>query len=447
MKELFVSLFNFNAVDCEILAAILYMYPQKKRSWFPLRLLFGIALMLACIPLLGFLQRLSIQSLAQENLSVHPLRAGYTVLLDIVLNIIPVILFIFWCCRLKLRMATYVGIFAFLTQDISYTAFCILCPDGAHRGRTNVDSRYFLIELLVMVLVFALFYWIFARKLVPTEEDNIYESSSVLFLLCILLVGQTISIFMKLYFIANDNGYVRYILIYDLLLALTILSMQVLIRREETLRAKLEMEEELHEIQRHNYESYRGSLDAINHLSHDLKYVVSSAAKHNQESDFFKKMEDTIAQYDTQVHTGNETLDTLFSDTALKCLDKKVQWTCMADGSAVDFFQETDLFIFAGNALSNALEAAEKVPDETNRQIAVNVWKKAGLSFFKVSNSFLEAPVMENGIPKTSKRNKEQHGYGTRSILELVEKYNGTVQFKVEEDRFVLNAAFPSCSE
>ena len=49
----------------------------------------------------------------------------------------------------------------------------------------------------------------------------------------------------------------------------------------------------------------------------------------------------------------------------------------------------------------------------------------------------------EHGGLVTSKRDKDMHGYGTRSIRSVAEKYGGTVNIAADGELFSLNIFFP----
>ena len=56
----------------------------------------------------------------------------------------------------------------------------------------------------------------------------------------------------------------------------------------------------------------------------------------------------------------------------------------------------------------------------------------------KVTNPFKTAIKREKGVIVTSKTDKENHGYGLKSVNETVEKYNGTVNINPDNDIFTI---------
>ena len=58
--------------------------------------------------------------------------------------------------------------------------------------------------------------------------------------------------------------------------------------------------------------------------------------------------------------------------------------------------------------------------------------------------NYCDHPVaFEDDLPVTTKGDKDYHGYGTRSMRCLTEKYGGTMTLRTEGELFVLNILFP----
>ena len=54
-------------------------------------------------------------------------------------------------------------------------------------------------------------------------------------------------------------------------------------------------------------------------------------------------------------------------------------------------------------------------------------------NFYEGSLSF------DNGLPKTTKKDKRYHGFGMKSIRMITEKYHGYFKVKAENGLFILN--------
>ena len=59
--------------------------------------------------------------------------------------------------------------------------------------------------------------------------------------------------------------------------------------------------------------------------------------------------------------------------------------------------------------------------------------------FIEVKNTFLEEPVRGTEGFVTTKKDKKNHGFGLKTMDRLVQKYDGTIDYKAEEGRFCLS--------
>ena len=60
-----------------------------------------------------------------------------------------------------------------------------------------------------------------------------------------------------------------------------------------------------------------------------------------------------------------------------------------------------------------------------------------------VSNPCRSGIAFKEGFPLTSKSDEKFHGFGTRSMKYIVEKYGGNIVFTEKDDRFTVYILFP----
>ena len=113
------------------------------------------------------------------------------------------------------------------------------------------------------------------------------------------------------------------------------------------------------------YRSAQDSIDLINKKYHDLKHQIAVLRSETSEekAHYLDAMEQEIRSYEAQNKTGNEVLDTILTSKSLYCQQHGITLTCVADGAALDFMDTMDLCSLFGNALDNAIESVEKLPD------------------------------------------------------------------------------------
>lgn len=99
---------------------------------------------------------------------------------------------------------------------------------------------------------------------------------------------------------------------------------------------------------------------------------------------------------------------------------------------------ETELATVFANAIENAVNACEKLPEE-NREISVKAITTPHF-MVQVANSFDGAVEFDkNGLPVS---HEDGHGFGTRSIAAFCEKYGAFYEFKATGDAFYLRITF-----
>ena len=104
----------------------------------------------------------------------------------------------------------------------------------------------------------------------------------------------------------------------------------------------------------------------------------------------------------------------------------------MATNSSIDIY---DMCIILGNLLDNAIEASRYVQDK-NRSVELNIRQHEKYISMNVCNTVETKVQIENNKIKTTKKNKELHGFGIMSIKEISQKYNGNCTFKQDGDKF-----------
>ena len=102
---------------------------------------------------------------------------------------------------------------------------------------------------------------------------------------------------------------------------------------------------------------------------------------------------------------------------------------------------DIDLCTLFSNLFSNSVEACERLV-HTPRRISLEIGQCARALSIIIENP-IESVVDEAmlGIG-TTKEDKKLHGYGIRNVRNVVEKYNGNIEFEITEDTFRVKILF-----
>ncbi len=187
------------------------------------------------------------------------------------------------------------------------------------------------------------------------------------------------------------------------------------------------------------YRISKDTIDLINIKCHDIRYKLGMLAS---EVPVLKDISKDVAIYDSRISTGSPLLDVLLTEKSLFCEQNNINMSCMIDGGKLDFIEEGDLYCLFGNLIDNALDAVKKLADPSRRVIDLVVKAKDGLLLVQEENYFDGELEFSEGLPVTTKGDKDHHGFGMRSLRLIARKYGGELSAFVKGDVFHLNIIF-----
>lgn len=216
--------------------------------------------------------------------------------------------------------------------------------------------------------------------------------------------------------------------------------------REMNIRMELESMQHMLRLQYANYHTFKDSVALVNRKYHDMKHqleLLRADISKDQKLEYLDRMEQEIKAYEAQNKTGNRVLDTILTAKSLQCQNMGISLTCVADGSALDFMQSMDISALFGNALDNAIESVSKISNPEKRLIHVSVAQQKQFLRIRVENCYEGELLYEDGIFRTTKKDKLHHGFGLKSMQETVQKYNGSMTIDAKDGWFELRILFP----
>ena len=189
------------------------------------------------------------------------------------------------------------------------------------------------------------------------------------------------------------------------------------------------------------------NVDLINVKCHDLKHQIAALRDMpagTERDRTIDELEQAVLIYDSAVRTGNEALDTVLTEKGLICEGRGIEFTCIADGSALSHVGAVDLYTLFGNALDNAIEATEQVADPDNRLVSLRVGRRGSFVRISVENTCARTAELVDGLPATTKDDPNYHGFGLKSIRMIVERLGGNMTIEQGEGVFALHILLPA---
>ena len=180
--------------------------------------------------------------------------------------------------------------------------------------------------------------------------------------------------------------------------------------------------------------------DMKNHLLVLQRHILQRQINSPETAEMVEKLQSQVAMYEDYVHTGNDILDIILKEKSELAREKSIAFSVTADLNGVDFIEPLDISTIFSNALDNAIEASEKLPEE-QRAILVKAGKMQNFFSVLIENNCLQNS--ENTNIRTTKSDDFLHGFGISNMRKAAEKYGGQLTTKYEKGTFTLKILIP----
>jgi signal transduction histidine kinase len=133
----------------------------------------------------------------------------------------------------------------------------------------------------------------------------------------------------------------------------------------------------------------------------------------------------------------NETVNLILSSFVTKAKQSEIEFAIEANLPNSIAFSDTELCSLFSNALENAIHACENITNIKERFIKLRVFIKNNKLCIDIRNRYQIEPIFNGGLPVSKVRG---HGFGTKSMIHIVEKHGGVCQFSVNDGWFIFQA-------
>lgn len=303
----------------------------------------------------------------------------------------------------------------------------------------TVGERYPYSFLFRALSVVSLYIGIYQHR---PERD--FELSPPLWRLLLLLCMPPMGIVCSLILLNNDYRNPKYMMMNTVLFLVAAMSFVGILWAMLTLdrQRKLERESALAEHNKKYYEAMEQQQFEVRRIRHDLAnhlQVLLSLPAEEKDS-YIRKMIQNPAFEKVLSYSGDPTVNAVLTAKESRMRQQGISFYAKVDIPEELPFAKPDLCALFANALDNAIEACAAF-DIGRRQIELNARSAKGILAVEIRNPF--AGQFTDGLPKTTKQDSANHGYGLRSIREIVKKYGGSMELRQEDGSFCLFCFMP----
>lgn len=322
-------------------------------------------------------------------------------------------------------------------------------------GSATVDT-VFMVENFVRVIGFFVAYlvayallcvgaWLFFGKLV--KKYDICKLNSVIMIIiavAVVVIDIILSSIVTFSEAITSNVTATVMLhIYNIACCVFVMVLLFELPRRRQAELELVVTKSLQEKEKMQYVVAKENIEKLNMRCHDLKHQLRAMTEQTTvDEDFVKELSSAIDDFDSFYKTDNSALNVILNEKNTVCRNKGIELSCILDGGGLGFMRGRYVYSLFGNLLDNAIEAVEKL-EETKRAIGLNVRTVGGFLLINIYNSYEGDLNVGGGLPKTSKKHADFHGYGLKSVQSVVNHYDGNMSITTKDGVFDVSIAIP----
>lgn len=191
-----------------------------------------------------------------------------------------------------------------------------------------------------------------------------------------------------------------------------------------------------------HFQAYQETQTETRRIRHDMKNHMQSMlylAKEGQYDalrQYLESLSFSVEHIDKELHCGNALVDAICNEKNQVAAHKGISFQIEGRMPETAKIEPVDICTIFANALDNAIEAAEQV-DMEERWMKLEISSQGEILFLRFTNPIVDIRMEDEADcnKKTSKSDKLNHGFGLQNIRISVEKYQGSMNTEILEDK------------
>ncbi|MGW8959355.1 ATP-binding protein [Paenibacillus sp. NPDC055715] len=191
-----------------------------------------------------------------------------------------------------------------------------------------------------------------------------------------------------------------------------------------------------------HYDNLEKSQKEIRKIRHNMKnelLILKGLLKENNREaaeEYIEEILSDIKCTETQKYTPNNVLNYVLTEKINLATEKNI--LVNVDSFLPEKFSLNNKIIAVvfGNLLDNAVEGCDKI-SEGEKTIDIKIKYHERQLYIEISNTFNPGFINSNFI--SNKKNRRNHGFGLKSVKQIVKENSGILDIRTVEDRFYVN--------
>ena len=295
-----------------------------------------------------------------------------------------------------------------------------------------------IIRLFYMIGNITIWYFVnhFCMAYLDRHNVRLQSYKSLAYVSIIGLIGSAFIGMMLVNSFTVKIGAIWYVFFFILLLV--ICGCYYVVKQKDA-KAKMMILEAQNGMLERNYmqinESYSANAKLYHDMNHHLDALYRLLQDGNQEQakKYLEKLRIPFDYTTIEVHTGISVVDAVIHEMNLKAREKGCVFEMEISMLPCDIgIENGDLCSLFANLLENAVDASVK-------RVYVQIKRINQTLLAVVKNDYTVKPVVKEGKFVSSKKDKLMHGWGTQIVDQIVQKYEGSIKYDIEESLFTVS--------
>ncbi|MDO5381382.1 MAG: GHKL domain-containing protein [Eubacteriales bacterium] len=306
----------------------------------------------------------------------------------------------------------------------------------------SMDNEYIamILSKLVYLLITNLICLIWRK-----QNDNQVLSSNTIVLSAVPFITLIISdVIVSVYLNYNFSPVLSNWIIFSLflLLLLNVITFSVQQYNQSNAYRYSQLQQQLQ--REHDFSEYYKALVENNNkeriLIHDIRNHLSTISTLNKQGlndklDCYMESLMNCEEFKKPMKVCNNLIiNAIFSRYMDICSNYNISLDINIRNQTIDFVSDPDLTSIFCNLMDNAISAA-RLASNPYIEVSVSKTEYSTDALIKISNSCLINPFDKHGNLPTTKEDKQYHGFGLRSVRNIVSRYNGDIEQLYNQDK------------
>lgn len=196
-------------------------------------------------------------------------------------------------------------------------------------------------------------------------------------------------------------------------------------------------------------DAYKSQRKLTHDFKNQLSVIYGLAEKEAPKSELFSYVQSLLQSKETCgtliVKTGRKVLDVLLSQKYQASQKKNIRLYMHLDDLTSFALSDEYLVVLISNLIDNAIEACEKIPQDSSRKIVIKMQANENNSFLYIENTTsVPVKILNNEIIVSNGQTME-HGYGLRTVTEILRRHNAifSIGYRDADGMFCFSAQIP----